>query len=375
MRPAVTFLFLAVLLLPVSTSAQVSTATVNGTIADESKLVLPGVTVTATDLETGRQYVAVSDERGVYRLVNMPPGAYKIQAELGGFATAEIPHVELLVGQNATLGFVMKLATIAETLTVISEAPLVDVRSSQVAGYIDRRQMDAVPVQGRNWMELSMLVKGITTNNATNTPGTHGDAFQLNLDGQQIKQNAIGAGSGQPRFSREAIAEFQIVTNLFDVTQGRSTGVQVHAISRSGTNNLSGVVYGYFRDDKLNAPDPVANRVLPYSNQQIGGVLGGPIVKDKLHYFFSYENENQPFTNFTQPAFLGGPSFSKESKTRHHSYLGRVDWHSSPRNSVSFRAPVSTPRRRFSYPAAPIPPGQRRARTTAPISSAPGTVS
>jgi Carboxypeptidase regulatory-like domain len=338
MRPAVTFLFLAVLLLPVSTSAQVSTATVNGTIADESKLVLPGVTVTATDLETGRQYVAVSDERGVYRLVNMPPGAYKIQAELGGFATAEIPHVELLVGQNATLGFVMKLATIAETLTVISEAPLVDVRSSQVAGYIDRRQMDAVPVQGRNWMELSMLVKGITTNNATNTPGTHGDAFQLNLDGQQIKQNAIGAGSGQPRFSREAIAEFQIVTNLFDVTQGRSTGVQVHAISRSGTNNLSGVVYGYFRDDKLNAPDPVANRVLPYSNQQIGGVLGGPIVKDKLHYFFSYENENQPFTNFTQPAFLGGPSFSKESKTRHHSYLGRVDWHSSPRNSVSFRA-------------------------------------
>jgi hypothetical protein len=338
MRSPVTCLLLAVLLLPAGAFAQVSTATVTGTITDESRLVLPGVTVTATDLETGRQYVAMSDERGVYRLVNMPPGAYKVHAELASFATAEMPRVELLVGQNAALGFVMKLATISETLTVISEAPLVDVRSSQVAGYIDRRQMDAVPVQGRNWMELSMLVKGITTNNATNSPGTHGDAFQLNLDGQQIKQNAIGAGSGQPRFSREAIAEFQIVTNLFDVTQGRSTGVQVHAISRSGTNNLSGVVYGYFRDDKLNAADPVANRVLPYSNQQVGGVLGGPIVRDKLHYFFSYENENQPFTNFTQPAFLGGGSFSQESRTRHNSYLGRVDWHGSPRNSVSFRA-------------------------------------
>jgi hypothetical protein len=332
------FVTLSLSLLPVNATPQVSTATVNGTITDESKAVLPGVTVTATDLQTGRQYVAVSDDRGEYRLVNMPPGTYKMQAELPSFSTVEMQRVELLVGQNATLGFVMKIATLAETLTVISEAPLVDVRSSQVAGYVDRRQMDAVPVQGRNWMELSMLVKGITTNNATTSPGTHGDAFQLNLDGQQIKQNAIGAGSGQPRFSREAIAEFQIVTNLFDVTQGRSTGVQVHAISRSGTNDISGVLYGYFRDDKLNAADPVANQVLPYSNQQIGGVIGGPIVRDKLHYFFSYENENQPFTVFTQPAFLGGGSFTQETKTRHHSYLGRVDWQPSPRNSMSFRA-------------------------------------
>ena len=217
-----TVVVVALLLLPVHALAQVSTATVSGTVTDESKGVIPGVTVTATDIETGRQYVAVSDDRGGYRLVNLPPGAYRMQAELSGFATVEMPNVELLVGQNATIGFVMKIATLAETLTVISEAPLVDVRSSQVAGFIDRRQMEAVPVQGRNWMELSMLVKGITTNNATTSPGVHGDAFQLNLDGQQIKQNAIGAGSGQPRFSREAIAEFQIVTNLFDVTQGRS---------------------------------------------------------------------------------------------------------------------------------------------------------
>ena len=328
---------LALLLLPVNAMPQVSTATVSGTITDESKAVLPGVTVTAVDHQTGRQYAGVSDDRGIYRLVNMPPGTYRMQAELSGFTTVGIAKVELLVGQNATVGFAMKIATLAETVTVISEAPMVDVRSSQVAGYIDRRQMDAVPVQGRNWMELSMLVKGITTNNATTSPGTHNDAFQLNLDGQQIKQNAIGAPSGQPRFSREAIAEFQIVTNLFDVTQGRSTGVQVHAISRSGTNSLSGVLYGYFRDDKLNAADPVANQVLPYSNRQVGGVLGGPIVRDKLHYFVSYENENQPFTVFTQPAFIAGGSFTQESKTRHNSYLGRADWHPSPRHSVSLR--------------------------------------
>ena len=101
----------------------------------------------------------------------MQPGNDKPQAELTGFSTVVIPQVELLVGQNATVPFVMKLADLNETLTVTGEAPLVDVASSQVAGNVDRRQMEAVPLQGRNWMELSMLVKGITTNDATTTPG------------------------------------------------------------------------------------------------------------------------------------------------------------------------------------------------------------
>ena len=97
------------------------------------------------------------------------------------------------------------------------------------------------------------MVKGITANNIVNTPGVSDDMFQLNLDGQQITQKIAGSGFGQPRFSREAIAEFQIVTNLFDITQGRSAGVQVQAISKSGTNTNSGSIYGFFRDDKLNA--------------------------------------------------------------------------------------------------------------------------
>ena len=179
--------------------------------------------------------------------------------------------MELLVGQNAAIPFALKISSLAETLTVTGESPLVDLTSTQVAGNVDRRQMEAMPLQGRNWLELSMLVKGITANNVTNSPGvSQNESFNLNLDGQQIKQNVLSAGSGEPRFSREAIAEFQIVTNLFDITQGRSTGVQVQAISKSGTNSLSGAVYGFFRDDKFNAPDPIALAVLPYQNQQTG---------------------------------------------------------------------------------------------------------
>jgi hypothetical protein len=172
---------MAAVCLAASAAAQVNTATVSGIVADESKAVLPGVTVTAADKETGRKYVAVTDERGSYRLSLLPPGIYKIQADLSGFAPAEVPTVELLVGQSATLPFTLKISVVRENVTVTGEAPLIDVTSTQVAGNVDRRQMEAMPLQGRNWLELSMLVKGITANNMTNNPGiSQNESFNLN---------------------------------------------------------------------------------------------------------------------------------------------------------------------------------------------------
>src|SRR5439155_16969107 len=143
-----------VLLLTVSPAAalgQVSSASLNGSVTDESKAVLPGATVTATDLSTGRAYQAVADARGEYSIVNLTPGSYKVQAELTGFATVVNPSVEFLVGQNVTLPFVLKLASVEETVTVSGQAPLVDTRSSAVSGNVDRRQMESMPLPGRNW--------------------------------------------------------------------------------------------------------------------------------------------------------------------------------------------------------------------------------
>ena len=238
--------------------------TIIGTAVDETKAALPGVAITATDQDTGRVLSAVTDDRGEYRIGNVLPGKYTIQAELAGFTTISLKDIEILVGQNARIPLSLKLATVNETLTVLAESPLVDTASSQVSGNVDRRQMEELPLQGRNWMELSKMIKGITANDVGNTPGvSRDDDFQLNLDGQQITQKIAGSGFGQPKFSREAIAEFQVVTNLFDITQGRSLGIQVQAISRSGTNKMSGALYGFFRDDKFNAKDAVANRVLP----------------------------------------------------------------------------------------------------------------
>lgn len=313
-------------------------ASILGSAIDNTKAAVPGVTISATSLETGRVMTGVSDERGEYRLRGLSPGRYKVQAELSGFATIVLPDVELLVGQNRTLLFSMQLAALAETLTVTADAPLVDTSSTQVAGNVDRRQMEELPLQGRNWIELAMQVKGITANAVDNTPGVRDRQFQLNLDGQEITQQVAGSGFGQPKFSREAIAEFQVVTNLFDITQGRSLGIQVQAVSRSGTNDLAGSVYGYFRDDRLNARDFIAGRVLPYSNQQIGASIGGPIVRDRAHYFVSFERENEPNTIITSPPSLPGQTFSFDTKLVQNSLLGRGDWQVKDGNHVSARA-------------------------------------
>jgi len=337
MRHRLLFTFVGLVLLT-SASAFAQDASLVGTITDETKAVLPGVTVTATNLETGTAAVALTDERGDYRLPKLAPGKYKVRADLSGFGGLVVPSVELLVGQNAAVPFTLRVATVGEELTVTGEAPLVDITSSQVSGNVDRRQMEQLPLQGRNWMELSMMVKGITANNIGNQPGvSNDDFFQLNLDGQQITQKLAGSGFGQPAFSRDAISEFQIVTSQFDITQGRSAGIQVQAISKSGTNSSAGSVYGFFRDDKFNAADKVAKAVLPYSDQQIGGTLGGPIVRDKMHYFVSYEYERQPGTIFSAPAGLSGQTFTFPTKTTQKSLLARVDTVLSNKDQLSIR--------------------------------------
>jgi hypothetical protein len=330
---------LALLFVVVSNaSAQVSTAALTGAVTDESKAVLPGVTVTATDLATGRKYVAVTNERGEYRIVNLAPSTYDVLAELSGFATTAIRKLELLIGQAAMVPFMLKVAALAETVTVTGEQPLVNTRSSQVAGNIDRRQMEQVPLSGRNWMSLSMLVKGITANDVSTNPGVSRDElFQLNVDGQQVTQRTAQARYGQPKFSRESIAEFQVVTNLFDITQGRSTGIQVQAITKSGTNKLSGSAFGFFRSNKFNAPDKILNRVLPYSDQQVGGTVGGPIIKDKVHYFASVEYEREPSTAVSTPVWLPDEVFAFPTKNTYKEYLGRGDYQASSKDHVTIR--------------------------------------
>jgi hypothetical protein len=293
---------LAILVLPPLAVAQ--EATLNGTVRDNTGGVLPGVTVTATLEATGNTFVGVTDQNGAYR-ISLRAGVYRITAELAGFTTVVRPGIELLLGREVALNLDMTVSGVQETVTVTGEAPLIEVTSSTVSGNIDSRQMSELPVNGRNWMDLSLLAPGSRTNAATEVPQDRQGFFQVNLDGQQITQ-LICCSQQQPRYSRDAIAEFELVSNRFDATQGRSQGMVVNAITKSGTNTPAGTFSGYFRDDKFNAEDFIQRRVLPYSDQQLSGTFGGPIRRDRIHFFGNYEYEREPLTvtfNTPYPSF------------------------------------------------------------------------
>ena len=298
----------ALLALPVSAHAQ--EAVLLGTVTDTTGGALPGVTVVAVHEASGNTFETVTDERGAYR-IPARVGGYTLTATLVGFGTAERSGVTLLVGQEANVDLELTVGGVQETVTVTGEAPLLDITESAVSGNIDPLQLSELPISGRNWMDLSMLAPGARLNAVGEVPVATGGGsmgvvmatFQLNVDGQQITSSTSwGASDGQPHFSRDAVGEFEFVSSRFDVTQGRSTAVQVNVITKSGTNTPSGSLSGYFRSDKFNAADFFADKVLPFSNQQYSSTFGGPIQQDRVHYFGNFEYERQPTTNaYTTP--------------------------------------------------------------------------
>ena len=307
-------------------------ATLTGTIADSTGGVLPGVTVTVVHEATGNRFVAVTDERGIYR-IPARVGGYQMTAELSGFTTLTRSGLQLLVGQTATVDLQMTPSTIQETVTVSAAAPLLNVATSNLGGNISPEQVQELPVQGRNWMALAMLAPGSRmTSDASATPVPDRNIgeqreFQLTLDGQQVSSER-GFG-GQPRYSQDAIAEFQYISNRFDATLGRSSGVQVRAVTRSGTNAFSGSVRGNFRDSRFNAENPVLNRVVPIDNQQIAFTAGGPVLRDRLHFFGHFEYEREPRVSIWNTPFA---RFNVELEGNDSVKLGggRLDYQLSP---------------------------------------------
>jgi hypothetical protein len=321
---------IGLLALPATGYAQ--EAVLTGTITDSTGGVLPGVTVSAIHQATGNRFDTVSDERGVYR-IPARVGGYQLTAELTGFTTVVRSGIQLLIGQTAAIDMQMAPSTVQETVTVSAEAPLLNVATSSLGGNISPEQVQELPVQGRNWMALAMLAPGsrMTSDTAT-TPlpdrniGEQRE-FQLILDGQQVSSER-GFG-GQPRYSQESIGEFQFISNRFDATSGRSSGVQVRAITRSGTNMFSGSVRGNFRDSQFNAENPVLNRVVPIDNQQIAFTMGGPVLRDKVHFFGHFEYEREPRVSIWNTPY---PAFNVELEGNDSVKLGggRLDYQLSP---------------------------------------------
>src|SRR5256712_8360226 len=327
----------AILASPVAARAQ--EATLSGAITDTTGGALPGVTITATHEASGNVFTAVTDARGEYR-IPLRVGTYRLTVELSGFNAVNRTGLELLLGQLAVVNLQMAPAGVQESLTVTAEAPLVDTSQSKLGGNIDPRQLQELPVNGRNWMDLTQLAPGSRSNAGS---GSQGDdplprgngTYQLNVDGKGIT-NSMVFSFGQVHFSRDAIGEFEYVSNRFDALQGRSSGIQVNAITKSGTNTISGSFASYFRNDKFNAAEPISKRVLPYSDQQVSGTFGGPIKKDRAHYFVNYDYEREPRTFVFSTPY---PAFNHDISDIHVDKKGlvRLDFQLSSQTRLMIR--------------------------------------
>lgn len=334
-RACVVVLFMtAIAAWPIAGYAQ--EATLTGQVTDTTGAVLPGVVVRAVHEASGNTIEVVTDARGAFRIPTRI-GIHHITAELAGFTTVTRTGVALAVGQEVVVSLQMAPSSVQETVTVTAEAPLVDPHSARPSGVVTTRQIEDLPTNGRNFLDLTLLARGATANSVRETPtdtGQRGD-YQINIDGQQVTTQLLARMN--PSYSRDAIAEFEFVANRFDATQGRSLSSQLNVITKSGTNVFAGTGSGYFRDDSLNAADFIQKRVLPYSNQQLSGTFGGPIVRNKAHFFGSYEYEREPQILTFDSRFR---SFNIDSEKFNRELLkafGRFDYELSAQNHLSVR--------------------------------------
>jgi hypothetical protein len=315
--------------------AQLAQGELRGTAVDESGAVLPGVTITAAHVETGTTRTAVTSEKGTYLMPAMPLGTYKVTAELSGFSTVVRDGFRLAVGESAAINFTMKVATLQETVTVTGESPLVDTKKSTLSGRVDPEQVQQLPLNGRNWLDLVSMVPGARGNPGDIRAGASGsDAARYQMDGLSV--TGQGTGGETQSYGLDVIGELEVLTNRYDAEYGRVTGAVVNAVTKSGTNQLRGSAYDYVRDDSMNAKDFVRDTVTPLHETQPGFTLGGPIVRDKAHFFGSYERQQRGITNIPTTG-LAQFDVPLSAPITRHLITARIDAQLNAMNRLFFR--------------------------------------
>jgi hypothetical protein len=334
------FLLLAFVVAAIGAHAQQTS--IAGTVTDASGAVVKAAEVKATQFDGGGIYKTKTNGIGEYQFPALVAATYAVRAEADGFAPVE-KRVTVLVGQTLQVGLSLKPASVSSDISVVGQDVTVDTTSSVVAGNINSEDISDIPLNGRNYLQLASLVPGIRVNasDVSPLPQFNITGFQLNVDGQQVTQNyAYSFAYGQPKFSEDAISQFQVITNRFDATQGRSNALQINIQTKSGSNSTHGSAFGYFRNSVFNAADPIAQKVLPYADEQYGGTVGGPIQKDKFFYFGSYEGEHQPNTVVLQPYGFSSvlPTYTHGDTITSDEYLSRFDYIIGPNDRLSLRS-------------------------------------
>jgi hypothetical protein len=345
------FLLAAVLLVtPVPAWAQSDTGVIDGRIYDQTKAALPGVTVTARNVGTGFSRSAVSGPTGTYRIEFLPPGTYEVTAEIQGFSSMVFKGAIVQVGSSSTVDFAMQVGALTESVTVSGETSLVQTTRSDVGTVINSTMVSNMPLSGRRFQDLSLLVPGTRPANyydPTKTEvggisygGATGRAVNITVDGGDNNDGVVRGLLQQ--MSADAIQEYKVTTGRYSAEFGRSTGGVVSVVTKSGTNDLRGSGFGFIRDASLNAEtyfEKEANSgKQPFSQQQLGATLGGPISQNRAFFFGSYEyNRRQDYKTVYTNGVLPAEEGPQLAPFRNHLILARTDFRFTDNQSLMVR--------------------------------------
>src|SRR5438876_5919091 len=298
------FLLVTLLALPESARAQATTGTISGTVTDQSKSVLPGVTVHVRNIETGATRLLVTDERGSFRALSLPPGIYAVDAELQGFTTAKRDNLTVEIGRDVTADLALAVGAVSEQVTVQGAATNIELSSAVAGGVVSTTQIAELPLNGRSFMQLATLQPGVTVSRATSRDFTGGfgntqvsiggarpEMTGYLLEGTNIADISDKAPSSMAGvlLGVDAVKEFSVQTHDYAAEFGRAAGGVISAVTKSGTNSLHGTLFEFLRDSKFDAPnyfdqiDAAGKQTVPpFRRNQFGGTAGGPIAQNKL---------------------------------------------------------------------------------------------
>ena len=296
------FLLCLIAAVPARAQETVNSGSVSGRVTDPQGAVVPGALVTARQVDTNVTRETVTDSEGRFRFPYLKVGRYEFVVHLEGFTDAR-RVLTLTVGSAFELPVALRVGSIDTSVTVSAEAMVLELARSQIAGTVSEAEVQKLPMNGRNFLDLALLVPGVSPTNVASTqlfaetsavPGGGVSVgsqrnFSNNfiVDGLSANDDAAGL-SGMP-YGVDAVDQFQVVTSGGQAEFGRALGGYINVVTKSGTNNLRGDLYGYFRDDSLNAANPLTGQTLPMNQQQFGGSLGGPIARDRTFFFSNVE--------------------------------------------------------------------------------------
>jgi hypothetical protein len=365
----VAVLLVLVLVSAISGRSQATDAAITGNVTDSQGGALAGATITATNQETGLIRTTVAGEDGRYRLAPLPPGTYALKAEQQGFAAIELKGLVLTIGLEVPQDLVLKLGSTQQVVTVTAAPPTVETTSSEVASdIVDRIQTDTLPITQRQVANLALVEPGTTSDvGRVSRPLASIGAGAVNSAGSNYLLDGLSnviAGAGDPRdlVQEATVQEFKVILGQAPAEYGgRAAGI-VSVATKGGTNDFHGEAFEFFRDHYINRLDsisqaqhdsnPGAYPIEPFSRNQFGGEIGGPIKKDKLYGLFSFEelNDQEYFTVAPgagkiaalntvyaplEGSFRGGELFRE--------YFGRLDWQITSNNSAFLRFSEQVP--------------------------------